>query len=241
MSGQPKRRAIVIASICTAFGVAVAAALGIWQLQRLSWKQDVLARIDQRIHAEPVRPDMLHMQIQRGEDIEYTRVRVHGYFDHGREIHVYAPGPEGPGWQLVTLFHDNGGELYFVNRGYVADRRLDEAERPEGEIEITGLLRPYNRRNPFTPDNDVAGNMWYWYEYEAMVQYIYETWQQRNAVTLYPYVIEAEATPGSYPAGGATILDIPNNHLQYALTWFGLMLALLGVYGVWLFSQLRER
>ena len=241
MSATPARRAIVIASICTAIGVAIAAGLGIWQLQRLAWKQDILARIEQRIHADPVRPDALDQQIQRGEDVEYTRVKVRGYFDHDREIHIYAPGPEGPGWQLVTLFKESRGRLYFVNRGYVAESRLADAARPQGEVDITGLLRPYDRRNAFTPDNDVTGNTWYWYDYEAMQRYVYETWQQRNAVNIFPDVIEQEAVSGMYPAGGVTILDIPNNHLQYALTWFGLMLALIGVYAVWLLRQLRER
>jgi len=241
VSAQTNRRAIVIASICTAIGVAIAASLGVWQLQRLAWKQDILAKIDQRIHAEPVRPDTLHLQIQNREDVEYTRVRVRGYFDQDREIHFYAPGPEGPGWQLVTLFHETNGRLYFVNRGYVAQGRLAEAARPQGEAEITGLLRPYNRRNAFTPANNIAENQWYWYEYDAMRDYVYETWQQRNAVDLFPFVIEEEPSSGSYPAGGVTILNIPNNHLQYALTWFGLMLALAGVYTVWLFRQLRDQ
>ncbi|MFN0262585.1 SURF1 family protein [Tepidamorphus sp. 3E244] len=233
------RKAIVIASIFTLVGVAFTCALAFWQLERLDWKRGVIEKIETRRTAEPVDLDALHGAMQAGEDLEYARVRLTGHFDHGSEIRIYTSGPQGPGWNLVTRFTTKAREEVFVNRGYVPDALLEEAARPEGTVTVTGLLRPYNRRGTFTPDNDPDANAWYWYEYEAMQTKAYETWEQRNGLILFPYVVEQEPRGDGFPAGGATRIEIPNNHFQYALTWFGLAAALLGVYLVWLRQQLR--
>lgn len=240
MSATPARRAVVTAGIAALIGFVVAAALGAWQVQRLVWKQDVIARIEARVHGDPQRPDVVYQQVLRREDVEYTRVEVFGHFDHDRELHVYWPGPAGPGWQLLTPFYASNGAVFYVNRGYVPADRLEQAQRPVDQVEVVGLLRSYDRRSAFTPDNDPAANTWYWYDFDAMNQHILDTWQRRNRLVLYPYVIEAEGSPDGSPAGGATRLEIPNDHLLYAITWFGLALTLAGVYGVWARQQLKR-
>lgn len=239
MSAASARRSVVTAGIATLVGLAIAWGLGVWQLQRLAWKQDVIARIEARTTQDPVALEAAYQDILRGEDVEYLRVSAQGSFDHSAELRFYAPGREGPGWQLLTPFHAASGAVIFVNRGYVPDARLGAAERPQDEIAISGLLRSYDRRGTFTPDNEPAANVWYWYERAAMERHLLDLWQKRNALVLYPYVLETPAREAGYPAGGATRLEIPNDHLQYAFTWFGLGLTLLGVYAVWARQRLR--
>lgn len=234
------RARIALASLVTAAGVVLAVGLGIWQMQRMAWKNELIATIEQRMSQAPVTPAQLSDALAAGKDLSYTRVRLGGSFDHEREIRFYTPGPEGPGWNLVTPFRSAQGQLFYVNRGYVAQARLGEAERPSGPVEITGVLRAYGARNAFTPDNDVNANVWHWYERAAMREHAGPGAQAGGGTELFAYVIEAEREPGHYPEGGATRLEIPNNHLQYVVTWFALALTLAGVYLVWLRQQLRR-
>ncbi len=233
-------RSVLIAGIAALAGLALCVSLGIWQVQRLEWKQGLQTAIEERARGPAVAAALLHDSAARGEDIEYTRVRVRGVFDHARELRFYAPGVEGPGWNLVTPLLAPDGAVYFVNRGYVPQARMGEADRSGEEVEITGLARTYGRRGAFTPDNDTAANVWYWYDLAAMRAHLDEAGGGQGATSLIAVVIEAEAAGEAYPRGGVTRLDLPNRHLEYALTWFGLALTLAAVYGVWAWQQLRR-
>ena len=222
--------------------LAVLLGLGTWQLQRKAWKEGLLADIAARATAEPITLEAAMRRRLGGEDFEYARVRVAGRWHHDKERFYYAPGPEGPGFHVYTPLETAGGPIVFVNRGFVPERLRDQAARRDGlaggEVAIVGLLRAPGERGWFTPDNDPARNLWFWRDLAGMALSALGADASRVA----PFFLDAEAGRSStWPQGGATRLTLPNRHLEYALTWYGLALALIGVYSAFAIGRLRRR
>jgi len=213
--------------------LAILLGLGTWQLQRRTWKEGLLAAIAARATGEPM-PLEAAMRGQRsGQDLEYARVRVGGRFHHGKERFYYAPGKEGPGFHVYTPLETSAGTIVFINRGFVPERLRDQSQRRDGlvdgETEVVGLLRAPGVAGGFTPDNDPAANLWFWRDLAGMSESAFAADTGRVA----PFFLDEEAHPSrAWPRGGVTRLDLPNRHLEYALTWYGLALALIGVYSV---------
>lgn len=187
---------------------------------------------------------------------EYKRVRVRGRFEHDQERHLYAPDPRlGPGYLVFTPLILVDGRLLMVNRGFVADGLRDPAKRGQGqvagEVELFGLLRAAGEKATFTPDNEIKRNIWFWRDLEAMAGCSPQpvaasadaVANAQRCASKVPAFLDAEAepaNPGGWPKGGATNLDIPNRHLEYALTWFGLAATLIGVYIAFAIGRLRR-
>lgn len=221
--------------------LAVLVGLGTWQVQRLAWKEALLATIDERIHADPLPLDEV---ASRYPEIEYVPVTATGRFDHSAERHVFTTWEGESGYDVFTPLLLGEGRAVFVNRGFVPFDRKDPATRADGqvggEVTVTGLARRGLAEKPswVVPDNDPAKNVFYWKDVRAMR----ETSGLDPAIDVLPFVVDAgdAANPGGLPVGGTTLIDLPNNHLQYAVTWYGLALALCGVFGYRLWS-LRKR
>ncbi|KPH80662.1 Surfeit locus 1 family protein [Bosea vaviloviae] len=210
--------ACVVALAC----VAGLAGLGIWQMQRLGWKQALIQRVETRIRAEPVpAPGPAHWG-SIGED-EYLRVRLAGRFLHDRETLVQAVTERGGGFWVLTPLVSEAGFTVLVNRGFVPpERRGSRADaRPSGPVTLTGLLRLSEPGGGFLRENAPAQDRWYSRDVAA-------TAQTRGLENAAPYFVDADATPnpGGFPVGGLTVLRFANNHLVYALTWFALALML---------------
>jgi surfeit locus 1 family protein len=130
------------------------------------------------------------------------------------------------GVYLLTPLRLADGSLIIVNRGFVPTELRDPSARPQsqpaGEVTVTGLVRAPEVRAPFVPENDPAKNAWFVRDPAAIAQ-------AKGLTRVAPFLIDADATPnpGGWPKGGQTRLSFSNTHLQYALTWFGLALALL--------------
>jgi surfeit locus 1 family protein len=221
----------------TAFGVALGITLGLWQLQRLEWKEAIIAAVDARIHAPAV--PLADALALTPADAEWRPVRAQGAFRHEDEVYQFAVGPEGqPGLHVVTPF-ETGSGLVLVDRGFVPEALRDPATRADGQAEgtvvVEGLLRARQETNLFTPQPDLGLRTWYARDPAAMAEFL-------GISLLAPVVIEAgpAPNPGGWPLGGQTLVSFPNNHLQYAVTWFGLALALLAVYLVYLWRQPRR-
>jgi surfeit locus 1 family protein len=215
-------------------GFAILCGLGTWQLQRLGWKQDLIARVESRTELPPVPapgpatwPD-----IDFGE-LDYRPVTVAGTFRHDLEVHAYAAlaDPNGPvggqGFFVLTPLETEDGWTVIVNRGFVPEAGKEAATRAEGQIgglvEVAGLLRPPQGRNAFTPADDRVANIWFTRDPAAIGEAL------GLGPNLAPYYIDAffdPDLPGGLPQGGETELVFSNNHLQYAITWYGLALAL---------------
>ncbi len=234
---------LIVPTLLTLVALPILIGLGTWQWNRLQWKEDLIARLEARRLAEPVSYVAALGKYVNDGDVEYLRVRLNGTFDHNVERHLYAPTTKAQGWHVYTLFQPDGGlPPIFVNRGWVPNDLKEAAKRGEGQVTgsvmLTGLLRLAQARGYFSPPDDAAGNHWYTRDAEAM------RWGSKgppspadlalsNAKAIAPFTLDAEAepaNPGEWPKGGTTELRLPNNHLQYVLTWYGLALTLIGVF-----------
>jgi surfeit locus 1 family protein len=204
-------------------------ALGAWQIERLFWKQDLIARRDAAVTAAPA-PVPKTLAEARG--MEYRHVSDEGSYLYDKEIFLGATSDAGgQGYQVLTPLLEPGGRVVFVNRGYIPAELKDSARRSAaqipGTVHVQGLLRlpPTARPNWFLPDNRPDLNYWFWVDLPAMAA-------ADNLDRVAPFYIDADATPnpGGWPKGGVTRLTLPNNHLQYAITWFSLAIALIVIY-----------
>jgi len=237
---QRLRQARLLSPSLIAAGVlALLIGLGVWQLQRLQWKEALLARLAARVAAEPMSLAAVERQWRTNEDVEYLHAVAKGRFHHDKERYVYAPQPEGLGWQVYTPLEIAAGRILWVNRGWVDDLHKTPPNRLAGQIggdtEVRGLIRRPAPQGAFTPNNDWQGNLWYWPDLAQMTVSAFGP-----GVASLPFRLEADrepAPPGGLPRGGVTRLDLPNPHLQYAITWFALALTLIAVY----FAFVRHR
>ena len=232
----------VVSAILVTAAFAVLVALGTWQMQRLQWKEALIAAIAERRSAPPAPLEKIEAMAAAGEDIDYRTVRVSGIYDHGKERHFFATHEGRSGYYVFTPLMLADGRALFVNRGFVPFEQKDAATRPEGqvpgEVTIDGLARPRLSEKPssIVPDNDIAKNIFYWKDLDAMAQSA-----EIAADRLVPFFVDAgpAENPGGLPIGGVTQFDLPNNHLQYALTWYGLAAALVVVSGVYVYRRKR--
>jgi surfeit locus 1 family protein len=215
---ERKRRGLL--ALCI-LGTLLFSGLGAWQVQRLAWKRDLIARVEARIHASPVAAPAL--QDWPGLDLheaEYRRVQVRGVFLHDRETLVDALTVRGPGsWVLTPLRTADG--VVLVNRGFVPQGRERQASREAGqvagEVIITGLLRTTEPGGRILRPNDPEAGRWFSRDIAAIGR-------ARRLDGLAPFFIDADAasSAGSGPVGGLTVVGFRNAHLVYAGTWFAL-------------------
>lgn len=212
--------------------MAVLLSLGTWQVKRLYWKEGLLAAIEQRSKAEPVSVSSIVTAEETGEPFEYQTAYATGQFLNDSERHFFATFNGQTGYYVYTPLELADGRYLFVNRGFVPYDLKDAASRPqsllEGEQRVTGLARARLSEKPsfMVPENDEAQNIFYWKDLDRMAASA-----GLPADKVLPFFLDADATPvaGGLPRGGVTVIDLPNSHLQYAVTWYGLALALAGV------------
>ena len=226
-----------VAFVATSVVFLVLVGLGVWQVQRLSWKLDLIARVDRRVHAPPEAAPGPHLwPTINAEADEYRHVSVRGRFLNERETLVQAVTELGAGFWVLTPLQSEAGDTTLVNRGFVPPDRREPATRSAGQIvgltKVTGLLRLTEPKGGFLRRNDPPDNRWYSRDVAAIAA-------ARGLTDVAPYFIDADdaANPGGYPVGGLTVVAFPNNHLVYALTWFALATMLAAVVG-W---QVRDR
>lgn len=230
--------------VAAAVGTIILVGLGTWQLQRLHWKEGIVAQIEARQHARvtSVPPEVVWSTLQNPDEYEYRHVAVVGTYQTAQSALVFRGGSpnaqgEGPGYLVMTPLRLPDGATILVNRGFApvaaaADARANVAE---GAVSVTGLMRSPESRNPFTPADDPQHDIWYTRDPASIAAHFQLT-------RVAPFTIDADADPKAqgWPRPGATVVDIPNNHLSYALTWYGLAVALIGVTVAYLRGQRRK-
>jgi surfeit locus 1 family protein len=238
---------VIEATVFALAGVAILIGLGIWQLDRKVWKESLIATITARIERapEPLPPPASWRQLTPAAD-EYVRVTFPAEFLSGQEALVYTAGSafrpdvHGAGYWVFAPARLAGGSIVIINRGFVPADRKDAAARaqgvPQGVVDIVGVIRWPDAPGLFTPQAEPQNNVWYLRESTAIAAA--KKWD-----TTAPFYIEQEAPlpPGGLPKPGKLAVALPDNHLQYAITWFGLALGLAGVYVVWLTGRLRRK
>lgn len=211
------------AALMVAAGIvfAVLASLGIWQLQRLAWKTDLIARVEERLAAAPVPPPPPSEWADLTRDgAEYRRVAVSGRYRPDSDVLVQAVTERGAGfWVMTPLMTDDGWPL-LVNRGFVAAERRDDRPLPAGPVTVTGLLRMTQPGGAFLRANDPApddpnGGRWYSRDTAAIGATL-------GLPRVAPYFIDAAYAGEAQPIGGLTVVAFRNTHLVYALTWFAM-------------------
>lgn len=248
MSARSPLRALLWPAIATGISLCILLGLGIWQLERLAWKESLIATVEARIHAPavPAPEEADWSKVDFGRD-EYRHVSATGRFLHEREVQVYAlideginGAPGGPGYWVVTPLEMADGAVILVNRGFVSLDLRDPATRSEGQVDgvvtVTGLLRLPEEPGMFQPGNNAATNQWFVRDPVAIAT-------ARDLLRVAPFLIDADGAPnpGGWPLGGQTRLAFPNRHLEYALTWFGLAATLAGVFIAFAIARVRRR
>lgn len=229
---------LILGAVVFAVLFAGFSALGVWQVQRLAWKQELIRQVDARIHAAPVAAPAPDQTITRQAD-QYRRVVVSGRFDHSREALVKAVTDLGPGYWVMTPLMTDRGFTLLINRGFVPSERQKPADRAAGQVEgertVVGLLRLTEPDGGFLRANDPAGGRWFSRDVAGIAK------ARGLSGPVAPYFIDADATPnpGGWPRGGLTVVRFANSHLIYALTWFGL--ALMSAAGFVLFAREEKR
>lgn len=216
-------RPLLWPSVIAGLGIVIAISLGMWQLQRLAWKADLLSAMAAARTADPV-------PLAAAGAVPWTRVAIRGRFLHPREMHVFAPSRvEGElGVHVVTPFEAEGATV-LVDRGFVPERLRDPGARAAGQVDdlmtITGILRPPAERGAFTPADDPARNLWFARDVAAMAS-------ASETVNVYPLMVALDqpVPPGGWPKPVAPDAGIRNPHLGYAITWFSLAAVLAAVY-----------
>ncbi|MER9628159.1 SURF1 family protein [Mesorhizobium sp. M0296] len=247
-SGSVAGRSLPKRAMALGLGIVVfliLLALGTWQVQRLHWKEGLLQTIDQRTHSAPVPLAELEKRFAAAGDVDYTPVIVTGTFLHQDERHFLATWEGQSGFDVFTPLQLDDGRFVLINRGFVPYDFKDPAKRPQGQVTgkvtVTGLARNPLPAKPsmMLPDNDPQKNIFYWKDRDAMAS----SAGLPTGAALVPIFIDANATPnpGGLPVGGVTVIDLPNSHLQYAITWYGLAAALAGVLISWLRRPAKDQ
>ena len=159
-------------------------------------------------------------------------VKVRGSFDHASERHKLATFEGSSGWQIITPFRSDEGVVALVDRGVVPDDLRDPSARTENAAaqELTAVVRAHgNERGFFDPENDADGNVWYWWDVPAMLSSVAIAPDMKVA----PFILQAlpGGDPNAFPRAGKPDVQLRNNHLQYAITWFSLALSCLSLPG----------
>lgn len=215
------RRIDLRLTACAIPAMAVLAGLGVWQVERLDWKEKLIAERAARLAEPPVRAETA------ASDDEGRRVILRGRYLHDRELPVLNRTLRGmAGHGLLTPMRLEAGGGILVDRGWAPLDRTP-VSRPKGLVETVGVLRRGGRPNRWVPDNDPGSGQWFFVDVARMAAHA----GLADARPLYA-VLMRDGREG-YPVAAPALGEIPNRHLGYALTWFGLALVLAVVYVVY--------
>lgn len=224
--------ALAALALCAAFLFVGFLALGTWQVERRVWKLDLIARVEQRVHATPTpAPGQAQWpQINATAD-EYRHVTLSGSYLHDKETLVQASTVQGTGFWVLTPLQLADGSLVLVNRGFVPPEARERAARrdaePQGNTTVTGLLRLTEPDGGFLRRNDATDGRWYSRDVQAIAA-------SRGLAQVAPYFVDADTQPSdtvsatALPVAGLTVINFHNSHLVYALTWYTLALMVAG-------------
>ena len=224
-----------VLTLFAAIGLGVLISLGNWQLDRLQWKRDLIARVDARIDAPPIDFANARAGERAGEDLEYTPIIMEGVYAPEFEIQVFGAIKGAPGIFVFTPLRLDDGSFVYVNRGFVPQglaKNKNFSAVNDGRVAVTGLFRAPSKPSPpaswFQPKAQSVDGLWH-----VRDPSLFAGAANINAAPF--YLDKTAGAPQEIPTGGTTRIDFRNKHMEYALTWFGLAATL---FGVWLVFSL---
>lgn len=232
----PLRR-LLWPTLAASMAFAALIALGFWQLERLAWKEALLARFDAAAGAAPLDLGRAVEAARTGEDVAFRPVYLRARPLSDKEIHLYTVVRGEAGWRIIVAVKTDSGAGLLIDRGFVPEA-MKNAPRPPlaAATPIVGRVRPAETQRLFTPDNEPSRNIWYWRDLDAMAAAL-----GLDAAALVPFyvLLEGPAPEAGWPRPEAVPEPPRNPHLGYALTWFGLAAALAGVYMAFALKTLK--
>lgn len=220
------RRTVWLALLLALAVLAEAAflSLGVWQIQRLHWKQALIEQVDRQLKADPTEaPGPAHWSaLSRSRD-DYRRITAAGEFTPPLQVLVRAATELGSGYWVLSPLLTRDDTWVLVNRGFVPPEMKDRIPPPPPQAQVTGLLRMSEPGGSVLQANVPAQGRWYSRDVAAIAAHL----QLRGPVA--PYFIDVQAIPktatataAAWPRPGLTVVRFANNHLPYALTWFAM-------------------
>ncbi|MBG0808947.1 SURF1 family protein [Methylosinus sp. H3A] len=241
---RTEARALLGPALFTAVMVALLAGLGVWQLRRLAWKEALIARVETRAAAAPAEaPPRGQWTNLSPNDYDFLHARIFGRFDLAREALIFSPPPSGagvePGYRVITPFLLDDGGAVLVDRGFLPLSLRGDATRkrePSGKIALTGLLRGPQARNLFTPADSPQEGLFYTSDAGALAAYL-------NLSDAAPFILELDPAAPAHglPRVYDHNIELANNHLSYAITWFSLAAAVAGGFAFYAAGRLKQR
>ncbi len=242
-------RKLVIPTLAAIAALVVLLNLGFWQLDRLAWKENLIEQVEAGVSTPPETAPEPGAWGDLAPSDDYSHVRLTGRFLEGAVFYYTAltdpVGPvSGPGVMVYAPFETDQQWIVLVNRGFLPqgldkDSREKAITPPDGAWELTGLLRLSEKPNWTTPEPGREDRIWFARDTDAMAAEL-----GLDPARLAPFSIDLDASftpPSGLPQAGETIVHFKNDHLGYALTWFGLAATLIGVYLTYAASILWPR
>jgi surfeit locus 1 family protein len=238
-------RAVFVVLMLALMGLFVS--LGIWQVERLGEKEALIARVAERMTAAPEPlPAADQWPTLDAASYDYRPVSVTGHFMPAETVLVFtslgdARGQaSGPGYWVMTPLALNTGGTIFINRGFVPERESerfrDDADTPRGEITLSGIAREGEAVTSFTPGPNLERRIDWTRSIARLAAQV-----DPSLAPFAPLYIDLPAGPqGSLPQGGETLVAFPNNHLGYAITWFGFAALIPFMLVFWLLQERRR-
>ena len=193
-------------------------ALGTWQLYRLQWKMELISEITFGLNSTPIK---YSNSIKKN----YQRVVSDGFYNFKDQIYLYSLNQKGkPGFDVITPFETVGKEIVLVNRGWIPKelKELPEINSIQGSTKVIGLLRKIYKANIFKPDNDIKGNIWFSVNIDDLEKFTGNKFSN--------FIIYLEDLDVKAPLPRKITVDVPNNHLKYAITWYSIAISILLYY-----------
>lgn len=236
---RPYWRRLLVPGVFTIVSLAILISLGIWQLQRKVWKEGLIATLDAQLKAQPLPlPPPSQWQALNRENSEFRRVTLRAdVIADAKPAYLYTGASalrtdvKQPGYFVFAPARLPGGQTVVVNRGYVP---VDRKDQPlSSSAEITGYIRWPESPRWFMTEHDAKGDISFVRDPAAMAK-------TRGWGAVAPFYIDQEAPvpPQGLPKPGPLTVKLKNDHLGYAITWFGLAASLVAVFLAW---AIRER
>ena len=195
------------------FFITLFCSLGTWQLYRLQWKQDLINQISEGLNSTPI-------QYSQNINKSYQRVTLVGKYNFKNQIYLYNLNKKGqPGFDVITPFETLNKENVLINRGWIKKEFKNNSAINSSSANIKGLLKESNRKNIFTPNNDLKENIWFSINLNEI--------QKMTGKKFNKFIVYLEDEKIDTPKPKEITIDLPNNHLKYAITWYSISISIL--------------